>query len=134
MELEGVVVMAEDEQVWEPSSDGRGFMVGEPRPPCGEGCLCAGPLASVLGPWGLGQRKTVRNGVARSHAKAGLSPRVLTAEAAGHTNRRENSWAAPRGLWSAQEAQAAGLCWGPREAGLGSKDRSHYEPQAAGRK
>lgn len=28
MELEGVVVMAEEEQAWEPSSDGRGFMVG----------------------------------------------------------------------------------------------------------
>lgn len=28
VELEGVIVMAEEEQVWEPSSDGRGFMVG----------------------------------------------------------------------------------------------------------
>nr|KAF6501111.1 hypothetical protein HJG59_008091 [Molossus molossus] len=76
-----------------PAQTARPSWLGQQRHPCGQGCPCVGILASVLGPQGLGQRKTLRNGAAEPRAKVGLPRRGLEAEAAGHTDHRDRSWA-----------------------------------------
>lgn len=72
LRLEEAVVMAEDEQAPEPSSDAQGLVAGsaEASPRVRSMLPLGGALPLVLGPQGLGQR-TVRNGAAKSHAKGG---------------------------------------------------------------
>lgn len=88
------------------------WVLGQQRHLSGQGCLRGGPLPSVSGPQGLGQRRTVRKGAATPHAKGGRPHRGLAAEAAGPTEPRDRGGAAPHGLWSDWEALAAGRSGG----------------------
>lgn len=47
VELEGAVVMAEDEQAPEPSSEGWAWWLGQRRRPCAQGCLWVGSLSLI---------------------------------------------------------------------------------------
>ena len=72
-----------------------------------------GTLALALGPHGLGQKKTLRDGEAESWAQAGRPHRGLEARAAGHTDHRDEKLSCPLptrpppsadpGLWFKQE-------------------------------
>lgn len=135
VELERVVVMAEDEQVWEPSSDGQGSVVGVAKASVRSRltlCRATGFGIRSLGP---GAEKDSEKWGCKIPCQGGaVTPSPESRGSRAHEPQGEKLGCAPRGLWSAQEAQAAGLCWGPWEAALGSNDRSHCEPQAAGRK
>lgn len=97
-----------------PALTARASRPGQQRPPCGQGRLCVGILASVLGPQGLGQGKTLKDGAAPSHAEVGLPRRGLEAEAAGHTDHGQKlGWASP-GLGSGRSPWTQACAAGPR--------------------
>lgn len=94
MELEGSVVMAEVEQVREPSSEGQGFTAGSAEASVWSGLpLCGDPCFGFRFPEPAAEKDTEKWGC-ETLAKAGLQHGGLEAGSARHTGHRDKSWAA----------------------------------------
>nr|KAF6272743.1 hypothetical protein mPipKuh1_010713 [Pipistrellus kuhlii] len=75
-----------------------------------------GALPLALGPQGLGQRRTVTNGVATSMQGGAIRTRPRSRGSREHGAQREKPGCVPHGLWSEWEPLAADLSWRPWEA------------------
>lgn len=68
-----------------PWSGCQAWVLGQQRHLSGQSCLRGGPLPSVSGPQGLGQRRTVRNVAAAPHAKGeATTPRPSSSGSGAH--------------------------------------------------